>query len=164
MGTRSAFRAGSPIPIVSVFAARSVERAVADAREKLERLRLPETDLEVVSSYQGLNDFAAGAGIWSALEAPARLRRIEFFHALTKELYPSLRVRLFDGLTHYSAPCSIFGRRRATLYVGQQYLVFNAPTHVSAFHRRFDELVRAAVVTPTAIGEFLSELYKQVRA
>ena len=147
-----------------VFAARSVERAVADAREKLERLRLPETDMEVVSSFQGLNDFADGAGIWSTLEAPARRRQIELFHALTKELYPSLRVHLFDGLTHYSAPYSIFGRRRAALYVGQQYLVFNAPTHVSAFHRHFDELVRAAVVTPTAIGAFLSELGKRVRA
>ena len=146
-----------------VFAARSVERAVVEAREKLERLRLPETDLEVVSPYQGLNDFADGAGIWSTLEAPARIRQIEIFQALTKELYPSLRVYLFDGLTHYSAPYTIFGRRRAALYLGQQYLVFNTPTHVAAFHHHFDELVRAAAVTPTAVGAFLSELRKRVR-
>lgn len=147
-----------------VFAARSVERAIVEAHAELERLRLPETDLEVVSSYQALTDFADGAGIWSTLEASARLRQIELFHALTKELYPSLRVYLFDGLTHYSAPYTIFGRQRAALYVGQQYLVFNTPTHVSAFHRHFDELVRAAAVTPTAIGAFLSELRKRVRA
>ena len=80
-----------------------------------------------------------------------------------EELYPRLRVHLFDGLTHYSAPYTIFGRRRVALYAGQIFLVFNTAEHLSVLNRHFDDLIRAAVVTATEISGFLRDLQPKVR-
>ena len=107
---------------------------------------------------QGVEDFADGSGIWKTLPGPARARQVERLHAVVEELYPRLRVFLFDGLTHYSAPYTIFGRRRVALYAGQIFLVFNTAEHISVLNRHFDDLIRAAVVNPTEIGPFLRGL------
>ena len=37
---------------------------------------------------------------------------------LVEELYPSLRLYLYDGLTHYSVPFTVFGPIRAVIYIG----------------------------------------------
>ena len=74
------------------------------------------------------------------------------------ELYPGRRMYLFDGLTHYSAPYTIFGRRRAALYVGRFYLAFDTTEHIAAMNRHCDDLIRAAVVQPTELASFLAQL------
>ena len=141
-----------------VFSARSLDRALGEARDKLTRLRLSDTDMEICMPLQGIEDFADGSGIWRALPAPARARQIERLLEVVEELYPRLRVYLFDALTHYSAPYTIFGRRRVALYAGQVFLVFNTAEHISALNRHFDDLIRAATVTSTEIGDFLRGL------
>ena len=146
-----------------VFSARSLDRALAEARDKLTRLRLSDTDMEICMPLQGMEDFAEGGGIWRALPAPARSRQLERLSEVVEELYPRLRVHLFDGLTHYSAPYTIFGRRRVALYAGQIFLVFNTAEHLSVLNRHFDDLIRAAVVTSTEIGAFLRGLQPRVR-
>ena len=145
-----------------VFSARSLDRAIGEAREKLEQLRLSDADMEICTPLQGIEDFAGGSGIWKTLPAPARARQIDRLLAVVEELYPRLRMYLFDGLTHYSAPYTIFGRQRVALYAGQIYLVFNTAEHVSVLHRHFDDLIRAATVTSTEIGAFLQGLQKQI--
>ena len=141
-----------------VFSARSLESALGEARDKLTRLRVSDTDMEVCMPLQGIEDFADGSGIWKALPAPARARQVERLLEVVEELYPRLRVFLFDGLTHYSAPYTIFGRRRVALYAGQIFLVFNTAEHISVLNRHFDDLIRAAVVNSTEIGPFLRGL------
>ena len=146
-----------------VFSARSLDRALGEARDKLARLRLSDTDMEICMPLQGIEDFADGGGIWRTLPAPARSRQIERLSEVVEELYPRLRVHLFDGLTHYSAPYTIFGRRRVALYVGQIFFVFNTAEHLSVLNRHFDDLIRAATVTSTEIGPFLRGLQPRVR-
>ena len=145
-----------------VFSARSLDRALGEAREKLEKLRLSDTDMEICMPLQGIEDFADGGGIWKTLAAPARSRQLERLLEVVEELYPRLRMYLFDGLTHYSVPYTIFGRRRVALYAGQIFLVFNTAEHVSVLNRHFDDLIRAATVTSTEIGAFLQGLQKQI--
>ena len=145
-----------------VFSARSLDRAIGEAREKLEKLRLSDTDMEICLPLQGVEDFAEGGGIWKTLAAPARSRQLERLLEVVEELYPRLRVYLFDGLTHYSAPYTIYGRRRVALYAGQIFLVFNTAEHVSVLNRHFDDLIRAATVNPTEIGAFLRDLRHRV--
>ena len=72
---------------------------------------------------------------------------------LCDELYPSVRLHLFDQRQHYSAPITVFGQRRAVIYVGSSYFVFNTQEHVQALTRHFDQLVRdARVLSHEAVG------------
>lgn len=140
------------------FRAREPGRAITSSKEKLEHFRLPETDMEVCMPRQSLETFAQGTGVWRTLAASARRHQLDRLIEVVEELYPGLRMYLFDGLTHYSAPYTIFGRQRVALYVGQIYLVFNTTEHIAVLNRHFDDLVRAAVVQPTDIGPFLREI------
>ena len=55
------------------FSARSIDRALVEAREKLVRLRVSETDMEVCMPMQGIEAFAQGAG--SGRRCPLRRGR-----------------------------------------------------------------------------------------
>ena len=140
------------------FRSRGPDRAISASRNRLEHFRLPEADMEICLSRQALETLAAGGGIWRTLDAAARLRQLDRLAGIVDELYPRLRMYLFDGLTHYSAPYTIFGRQRAALYVGQVYMVFNTTEHIAVLNRHFDDLIRAAVVQPTELASFLARL------
>ncbi len=140
------------------FRSRGPDRAISASRNRLEHFRLPEADMEICLSRQALETLAAGGGIWRTLDAAARLHQLDRLAGIVDELYPRLRMYLFDGLTHYSAPYTIFGRQRAALYVGQVYMVFNTTEHIAVLNRHFDDLIRAAVVQPTELASFLARL------
>ena len=145
------------------FSARSIDRALFEAREKLVRLRTSESDMEVCMSIQGIEGFAEGSGIWKTLPASSRAQQIEQLVEVVEELYPRLRIYLFDGLTHYSASYTSYGRRRLALYVGQIHLVFNTAEHISVLNRQFDDLIRAAVIHSIEVGPFLRGLLPRIR-
>ena len=54
-----------------VFSARSLDRALGEARDKLTRLRLADTDMEICMPLQGLEDFADLEGAARAGAGPA---------------------------------------------------------------------------------------------
>ena len=145
------------------FSARSIDRALVEAREKLVRLRVSETDMEVCMPIQGIEAFAEGSGIWKTLPASSRAQQIERLVDVVEELYPRLRVYLFDGLTHCSVPYTIYGRRRVALYVGQIHFVFNTAEHISVLNRQFDDLVRAAGIHSIEVGPYLRGLLPMTR-
>ena len=138
------------------FAVKSAEHAIAS--RKLAFTRLPETDMEICAPLQTLTEFAKGHGLWSGLSTEARLAQLDRLISLIEELYPTLRLYLFDGLTHFSVPYTIFGPKRVALYAGQMYFVFNTSEHIRVLTRHFDDLVRAAVVTSAEAGDYLREL------
>ncbi|PLX39544.1 MAG: transcriptional regulator [Hyphomicrobiales bacterium] len=137
---------------------RSGDQAVADATAKLEHSRETEIDMEICMSLQALADFGAGSSLWGRLSS--RERRRQFFHMadIADELYPRLRVYLFDLATHYSAPFAVFGPQRAVLYLGQRYLVFTASAHVRFFQGHFDGLVRAATIQADGFAAYVRSL------
>ena len=144
------------------FAVKSAEQAIAASQRKLEFTRLPENDMEICTPLQSTTDFVHGHGVWAGLSTNVRLAQVDYLIKLIEELYPRLRLYLFDGLTHYSAPYTIFGPQRAALYAGQMYFVFNTSEHIRVLTRHFDDLVRAAVVTATDVGGYLHELCEDV--
>ena len=144
------------------FAVKSAAQAIAASQRKLEFTRLPENDMEICAPLQAMTDFAHGHGLWSGLSTEVRLAQVDYLIILIEELYPRLRLYLFDGLTHYSAPYTIFGPQRAALYAGQMYFVFNTAEHIRVLTRHFDDLVRAAVVTATDVGGYLRGLSDEV--
>src|SRR5690606_7524856 len=129
-----------------------------EAAQKLAYSRKPETDIEVCSSYQGLEGFARGEGVWQSLEPEHRREQLERMRELIDELYPTFRWFLYDGRQNYSAAYTIFGPLRAAVYVGDMYFVFNSTEHIRALTRHFDSLIREAVVQPHECGGFVSRL------
>lgn len=145
------------------FSARSLDRALVVAQEKFMRLQTSGTDVEVCMPFQAVEDFVEGSRMWRTLPVAARVRQIERLVDVAEKLYPRLRIYLFDGLTHYSVPYSIFGRRRLAIYVGQIHLVFNTAKHISVMNHQFDNLIRAATVHSVDVGPYLTGLLSRIR-
>ena len=132
------------------------------AEELLAYSRLPETDMEACSSVQSLEDFAHGHGVWKNLPLEARAAQLNSMIVLLDELYPRFRWFLFDGLRRFSAPITVFGPKRAAVYVGNMYLVFNSTEHIRAMTQHFDDLIRHAVMQlPEVIG-FIEGLLNEI--
>jgi transcriptional regulator with XRE-family HTH domain len=140
-------------PAVLQYEFRAEDRDLIDAKagqteSQLAYTRRPETDMEVVMPLQQLESFAAGTGIWSGL--PARLRREQVDHMgrLLEELYPTFRLFLYDGLKAFSAPFTVFGPKRAAIYLGDMYFVTHSVGQIRELTARFDHLIRIAGVGP----------------
>ena len=140
------------------FATRDADRVIAESQGKLAYSRLPETDMEVCMPVQDIEGFARGEGVWRGLSEDARRAQIERMHILVSELYPTLRLYLYDGRTHYSVPFTVFGPVRAAIYIGQMYFVFNTTEHIRILAQHFDSLIRAAVVQATESAAWIADL------
>ena len=115
-------------------------------------------------ALQSVEDFARGHGVWKGLPAESRAAQLNAMTVLLDELYPTFRWFLFDGLQRYSVPLTIFGPKRAAVYVGNMYLVFNSTEHIHVLTRHFDGLIRAAVVQPPDAIEVLEGLLRELES
>ena len=140
------------------YATKTAKQAIAASRDKRAYSRLPDTDIEICMSRQSLEVFAAGGGIWSGLSGDSRLEQLAELQSLLHELYPRLRLFLFDGLTHFATPYTIFGMQRAAIYLGQMYFAFTTREHVRTLTDHFDDLIRAAVVQSHEAADFVGGL------
>lgn len=140
------------------YVAKSADQAIAASHGRLAYTRLPDTDMEICMQRQTLEAFARGEERWRGLAPEHRAAQLNKMAEIADELYPSLRINLFDGLTHYSAPYTIFGPGRAAVYVGQMFFVFTTTPHIRVLTRHFDGLVRAATVQANETASFLRNL------
>jgi transcriptional regulator with XRE-family HTH domain len=138
------------------------ESRIEAANARLANQRRPETDMEVCSSVQSVESFARGEGIWRELGAPARRQQIEWMIELLDELYPTFRWFLYDGVRRFSVPLTVFGPKRAAIYVGHMYLVFNSTEHIRVLTEHFDNLIRAATVQPPKVSALLRRLLAEL--
>lgn len=143
------------------FVSARPSQRIETAAARLAWTRAPETEMECCSSIQGLRGFALGEGIWTGLDRDVRLEQLDHIERLTSELYPTLRWFLFDGLERYASPITIFGPLRASLYIGQLYLVLTSSTHVRRLCEHFDDLIRGAVIQPPDVPEFVRDLRRE---
>jgi transcriptional regulator with XRE-family HTH domain len=135
---------------------------IEQAEARLAYSRRPETDMEVCSALQSIEEFARGEGVWRNLPATSRRAQLEWIISLLNELYPTFRWFLFDGLRHFSVPLTIFGPLRAAVYFGNMYFVFNSTEHIRVLTHHFDDLIRAAVIQPPEVLGFLGNLLKEI--
>ena len=140
-----------------------LESSVGKVSSRLSYSRQPETEMEVCCAAQTLESFAHGEGMWRGLNRGARRAQIERMIELTDELYPTFRWSLYDALSHFSVPVTVFGLQRAVVYVGQLYFVFNMTDHIRVLASHFDRLVREAVTRPTDMPAYLKELLGEIR-
>jgi len=128
------------------------------AREQLDYSRLPETDMEVVMPFQRLENLASGGDIWNGLLRGQRQAQLEHMIHLIEELYPTFRLFLYDGRKHYLSPFTIFGPKRAAVYLGDMYMVINSVEHIRQLTRRFDEAIRLASIPPDRTSDWIKNL------
>jgi len=131
------------------------------AEARLAYSRRPETDIEACSSYQSLAQFARGEGQWQDLAFDTRIAQIQSMIRLLDELYPTFRWFLFDIRKSYSVPLTIFGPQRAAIYIGDMYLVSTSQEHIRVLTGHFDNLIRAAVMQPPEVIEYLKRLLRE---
>ncbi len=134
------------------------EQKIETAAVRLAWTRDHGSDMECCSSIQSIDGLARGEGIWHDLPAAARRDQLTRMAALVDELYPTFRWFLFDGLQRFSVPVTIFGPQRASLYLGQMYLVLTSSDHVRTLTGHFDELIRGAVVQPPDVAAHIARL------
>jgi transcriptional regulator with XRE-family HTH domain len=131
---------------------------IDQAVKRLAYTRRPETDIEACASVQSVEAFVRGEGIWRSIPEETRAAQLDHMIALVGELYPTFRWFLFDGLQRFTVPYTVFGPTRAIIYVGGMYFVFNSTEHIRVLIRHFDELIRAAVIQPPDVAQWLAEL------
>ena len=125
--------------------------------------RLGEMDVEIAMPVQTLEDLAGGTGLWTGTDARLRRRQLAHMAATCAEVFPTLRLHLFDGRTTFAAPFTVFGRIRAALYLGEAYLVVTSTDQVAALSRLFDNLVRRSLVGPERVHETLEAMADRAR-
>jgi transcriptional regulator with XRE-family HTH domain len=141
-----------------------VAEAMADlSHARIEHARGAASEIEVCAARQSLELFAAGLGIWRQLPLRERRRQLEHMAAMLDELYPAYRWFLFDGRERYAAPYTIFGQKRAALYLGAMYMVFTSTEHIRELTLHFDDLIRHARVQPNEAAGFIRKLMKDLQ-
>ena len=140
------------------FLGRTTEQAMNASRDRLDWMRAGKSDYEVAIPLHELATFARAQGYYAGLPADIRREQIAFFRALHDQLYPTLRVALYDQRRLYSAPITVFGPLLAVVYLGRNYLVFRDTERVQAISRHFDTLVREADVSARAFPDHLDTL------
>ncbi|MFK7762427.1 MAG: transcriptional regulator [Roseobacter sp.] len=157
----------STLPDIISLVTPAKDHSIDDARgggveNVLERLSLSDMDVEVAMPIQTLQDLSARTGLWQGAARESCHRQLVHMARICRETYPALRLHVYDGTKTFSAPFTVFGNQRVALYIGESYLVVTGPEQVRGFSRRFDVLVRRALVGSEQVHETLSTLADSV--
>lgn len=125
---------------------RTVEQVINASDDRLEWMRKSHSDFEFAMPLYEIASLVQGTGYYEGIPDDVRLGQIAHLVELHKQLFPSLRIFLFDARQMFSAPITIFGPLVGVIYVGHYYLTFRDNDRVSALIAHFDQLVREARV------------------
>ncbi|MDO6728756.1 helix-turn-helix transcriptional regulator [Marinovum sp. 2_MG-2023] len=142
---------------------RTAEQAITASNERLDWMRDSASDYEMAVPLYEIDSFARATGYYAGLALDVRLEQLERLQRLTRQLYPRLRMSLFDARRLYSAPLTIFGPLQAVIYLGSNYLTFRHVDRVRAITTHFDHLVREASVPARDISDHIGQLLTEVQ-
>lgn len=125
---------------------RTAEQAIGAFEDRLKWMRGAGSDYEIALPMHELTAFATGTGYYEGLSADLRLQQLQHLTRLCEQLYPSLRLCLFDARKLFSAPITVFGPLLAVIYMGRHYLAFRDTARVETITQHFDFLVREAEI------------------
>ncbi|AKO96066.1 helix-turn-helix protein [Marinovum algicola DG 898] len=141
---------------------RTAEQAINASEERLEWMRDSASDYEISLPMFELASFAGGTGYYAGLPRDLRQAQLARLQRLAAQLYPRMRICLFDARRLYSAPLTIFGPLQAVIYLGSNYLAFRDTERVRVITRHFDHLVREAAVPARALGDHIETLLQEM--
>jgi hypothetical protein len=125
---------------------RTAEQAIGASEDRLAWMARSGSDYEMALAIHELEAFARAEGYYRGLPAAIRAEQIARLRDLYGELYPGLRIYLFDARRVFSAPVTVFGPLLAVLYLGRHYIAFRDSARVASFAQHFDWLVREAEI------------------
>ena len=123
---------------------KTADQAIGASEDRLVWMRQSRSDYEIAMPLHEIDSFARGTGYYADLPDKVRQDQIDWFLDLADQLYPRLRVYLFDARRLYSAPITVFGPLLCVFYAGGHYLAFRDRDRIETFTRHFDRLVREA--------------------
>ena len=141
---------------------RTADQAIGASQDRLSWMRQSRSDYEIAMPLHEIDSFARGTGYYADLPDKVRQDQIDWFLDLADQLYPRLRVYLFDARRLYSAPITVFGPLLCVFYAGGHYLAFRDRDRIETFTRHFDRLVREADITARALPDHLRALRRKV--
>ncbi|WP_255561433.1 helix-turn-helix domain-containing protein [Pseudohoeflea coraliihabitans] len=130
----------------AAFLDKTPSQARETMRDTINWMQAPGSDYEICVPIDLVRALAQGEGYWQGIDPETRRAQVEFMAGRCAELYPSLRLYMYDSRKVFSAPITVFGRLLAAVYVGQVYLVYRESRQVQALTEHFDGLVREAAV------------------
>jgi transcriptional regulator with XRE-family HTH domain len=139
-----------------------IDQSIRESQFLLAQLRDGKSEMETCMSLQDLQSFARGQGVWEDVPIAIRQQQLRHMRILNQELYPRFRWYLFDGRKMYTAAFTVFGPLRAVVFLGQHFLVLNSAKHVRLLTRRFEDLIRHAMVHPHNINTMLKQLLDEI--
>lgn len=137
---------------------RSTRQAIGASRDRLDWMRNRHSDYEIAIAQHELISFARGEGYYANLPAEIRRGQLDRILELNAQLFPSLRLFLYDARRVWSSPITVFGPLLAVLYLGHDYLAFRDSEKVTGFTHHFDWLVREAEISDREIPSFINGL------
>ena len=137
---------------------RTTAQAIGAAQDRLRWIRESPSDYEIAIPRHEIESFVRAEGYYRGLPDAVREAQHSHLRNLAEQLYPRLRIYLFDARRVFSAPVTIFGPLIATLYLGRHYLAFRDRARIAGFTEHFDGLVRAAEIPARALPGFLDSL------
>lgn len=141
---------------------RTANQAIGASEDRLTWMRGAQSDYEIAMPAYELVSFAQGTGYYQGLPLDIRLEQIDRFLSLSEQLYPRLRVYLFDAQRLYSAPLTIFGPLLCVFYAGSHYVAFRDSERIETFTTHFDTLVREAELTARQFPSRLKALRDEI--
>lgn len=142
---------------------RTTAQAINASRDRLDWMRAAQSDYEIALPLHEAESFASGTGYYADLPARTRHAQLDHLHDLATQLYPRLRLYLFDARQLYSAPITVFGPLLAVLYTGGHYMAFRDRGRIETLSLHFDELVRKAAFTARDVPAHLDGLRALIR-
>jgi len=137
---------------------RTTAQAINASRDRLDWMRTARSEYEIAMPLHELLSFAAGTGYYEGLPRNTRTGQLDHLRDLATQLYPRLRLYLFDARQIYAAPITVFGPLLAVLYTGGHYMAFRDRERIETLTQHFDELVRQAAFTARDIPPHLDTL------
>lgn len=141
---------------------RTAEQAIGASEDRLQWMRQSRSDYEIALPLHELAAFAGGTGYYDGLPPDIRAEQLDRLIQLTDQLYPALRLYLFDARRVFSAPVTIFGPLLAVIYLGRHYLAFRDSVRVQQLSQHFDWLVKEAAFSARDVPAHLRALRAQV--
>lgn len=137
---------------------RRLPEAYSAMQDQLEWLSSGVSDYEIALPIHEIEACAAGTAYYKNVEVGIRQEQLKFIADHCDQMFPRLRIFLFDAHRVFSSPVTIFGPNLAVVYVGQCYLAFREIERVKALSSHFDWLVREAVVDARNVPTYIRSL------
>jgi transcriptional regulator with XRE-family HTH domain len=141
---------------------RTIGQAIGASADRLNWMSKAQSDYEIALPLHDLYAFARAEGYYHDCPHDIRIKQLKHLKTLVQQLYPCLRLSLFNARRVYSAPITIFGPLLAVIYLGQKYLVFRDRERISALTQHFDGLIREAHIGSRGLPDLIQTLLDEI--